>query len=265
MSALPPLALRMDDPGAATKLYCRYARKEFRWGPLRINSYFPPLNALTAYKGWGPYPELSPGDWIKILGLLEKHGARMTVAVTACWVESDARLVPFPEKFPRQAAILKQGVERNLIEIANHGLTHCVVQDSLFKPKLFAGNRKYHREFWDWLPDALHVDHVTRSQSILESWIGRPVISFVPPGNQFTSVTCKAASNAGLRFVSCKADPGERQGIFILGEGSTIPFHDRDIVMQGIDWFSRLLETHAGRQLVSVADLGAWRQSAGPS
>ena len=91
----------------------------------------------------------------------------MTVGITACWAITENELIPFDEKFPDQASILREGSEEGLIEIANHGLCHCVLTDNLFHPRLFSSNRKYHREFWSWLPDEYHKVHVETSQEIL--------------------------------------------------------------------------------------------------
>lgn len=61
--------------------------------------------------------------------------------MTASWA------VPFPVRFRKEAAALKAGVAEELIEIANHGWTQCVLQENLFKPRWFEVNRTFHREF----------------------------------------------------------------------------------------------------------------------
>ena len=78
----------------------------------------------------------------------------MTVAVTAAWAERSDRVTPFPERCPSAAVAFKEGVRRGLIEIANHGLTHCVLDRNLFRLHWFSSNRTYHREFWPWVRPA---------------------------------------------------------------------------------------------------------------
>ncbi len=125
------------------------------------------------------------------------------MAVTAGWVERDGRIVPFPAKFPDQARALRDGRRaRKLVEIANHGYTHCVMEDGLFRPRLFSGNRPYHREFYDWLPEDVHREHLRAAQDILGSWFGVPIETLVPPGNVLSSKTVAAAAAAGIRFIS---------------------------------------------------------------
>ena len=201
----PPWALRMDDVGAASKRWEVYGVTRVALGPVTLpfpgNFLF--LKYIPPIKRWGPYRELSPHEWDGILGALEAAGARMTVAITAGWVEADGRVTPFPLKFPEQARLLREAAARRLVEVANHGYTHCVLRDALFRPRLFAGNRPYHREFHDWLSDEVHHEHVQRAQAILQEFVGEPVVTFVPPGNVFTKATLAAAVEVGIRYVSC--------------------------------------------------------------
>src|SRR5207247_10709573 len=98
--------IRMDDVGAASKRHEVYGVTRLALGPFRIPfpgnclclKYEPPI------KRWGPYRELSAAEWHGILELLAGAGARMTVAVTAAWVEDDGTLTPFPRKFRRPHA-----------------------------------------------------------------------------------------------------------------------------------------------------------------
>lgn len=254
----PPLALRMDDVGASTKRYNVCAKRDLSIGPFKISGHFLFLKYLPSFRAWGPYREISADEWLAILSLLEERGARMTVAVTACWAEDERRLIPFPEKFPRQAGILKDATQQGLIEIANHGLTHCVLKGNIFKPHWFSANRYWHREFWDWLPAEVHDDHIRRSQEVLERWVGMPVETLTPPGHQFSVDTLRAAENAGMRYLSCLCTPGREGRLLLLGEENTESFHDRDIVLYGVDWLRQLLDKHSDRRLVTVGDLGQW-------
>src|SRR5712692_9087518 len=129
-----PLALRLDDVGAASKQHEVYGLTRIRlrrWelpfpGNFLFLKYLPPL------RRWGPYRELTAGEWERILDALSAAGARMTVAITAGWVEAAGAVVPFPRKFPDAAAAIRAGMGRGLLEVANHGYTHCVLRDRLF-------------------------------------------------------------------------------------------------------------------------------------
>jgi hypothetical protein len=254
------VALRLDDVGAASKRFEVYGVTRLRIGRLRIpfpgNFLF--LKYLPPIKRWGPYAELSAADWEWILAGLEEAGARMTVGITAGWVEDDGRVTPFPAKFPEAAAAIRAGAETGILEVANHGYTHCVLQDGLFRPRLFHGNRPFHREFYDWLPEAAHREHVNRAQGILQEYLGRPVVTFVPPGNVFTRVTLAAAAGAGLRFVSC-LEPlrwGAAEGLTFVGDDDVVAIHDRDLVFEGRARLRRLLAERAGGPFVTVQEVG---------
>lgn len=212
--------------------------------------YVPPI------KRWGPYRELSAADWEGVLGALEAAGSRMTVGITAGWVERDGRVIPFPRKFPDQASVLREGAARGLVEIANHGYTHCVLQDRLFRPRLFSGNRRYHREFHDWLPDSMHREHLARAQEILEGFFGAPVRTLVPPGNVFAKATVAAAVAVGIRYLSCRnADRwGPVQGVTLVDDRVVVALHDRDLVSRGLGPFRRLLRDHP--PFVTVREIG---------
>lgn len=98
--------IRMDDVGAASKHHEVYGRTRLGLGPVYIP--FPGnwlwLKYLPPIKRWGPYRELSPDEWHGVLEALAAAGARMTVAITAAWVEADGTLTPFPKNFPRPRA-----------------------------------------------------------------------------------------------------------------------------------------------------------------
>jgi len=167
----------------------------------------------------------------------------MTIGITACWVEYDGTLMAFNKKFSDQLGIIKEGVEEGLIEVGNHGLTHCVLKDNLFRPRLFSSNRVYHREFWDWIPESEHKDHIQRSQDILQGLFKKDIVTFIPPGNVWTEATERFASDCGLKYLSsdkCDLPTGQkRNGIKFLGKDNLIDFHDREIVLYGSEWLDR--------------------------
>lgn len=250
-----PLALRMDDVGASSKKYEVYSNKILRLGPANISGNWLFLKSMPAFKAWGPYRELNAEEWQQIFGLLQEFDAKLTVGVTAAWAEGQKQLVPFPERFPAQAKALREGLEQGLIEIANHGLTHCVLENNAFKPKLFRGNREFHREFGPSVSVEIQEDHLQRSQEILQDWLGVEVVTFVPPGNLFTEDTLRLARKYGLRFVSCDAEPSNNSQPIVLGNKDTLTFHDREIILEGLGWLRKRLEAQTGKYLCFVRDL----------
>ena len=165
------VVLRMDDVGASTKHFEVYSKIPFG------NFLF--LKYLPFFRAWGVYREIDSELWSEIFDFLVKENAKLSIAITASWVEKDGRLVPFPEKFPKESKLIKEALRENIIEISNHGLTHCVV--GKHQPRLFSSNRKYHREFWDWLPQEIHNQHIERSQKIFEEWLGESPKILCPP------------------------------------------------------------------------------------
>jgi peptidoglycan/xylan/chitin deacetylase (PgdA/CDA1 family) len=248
------LILRMDDVGAASKRNEVYSNWRLRIGSRPVfsgNWLF--LKYFDPFRAWGRYPEMTPAQWDAFFSLLDSAGAQCTVAVTAAWVEDDGTLVPYPVKFPEAAERLKKAAECGLVEVANHGLTHCITKDALFRPRLFTSNRPYHREFTSMLPLEQHERHMARSQDILQQWLGMPVVSFVPPGNAFLPETVEFAALHGIRNISCQTDPRVEHGVRIIGNDATLPFHDREMVMHGTDWLRARLDEHAGCKCITVA------------
>jgi hypothetical protein len=193
-----------------------------------------------------------------MLAALEAAGSRMTVGITAGWVEKDGRVVPFPAKFPEAAAIIREGARRRLLEVANHGYTHCVLEDRLFRPRLFSGNRQYHREFHDWLPEETHREHLSRAQGILEQFFASPVLTLIPPGNVFSPKTLRAAVKLGLRYL-CLRDAGRGgplEGLTAVEDARVVPLHDRDLVLGGLEPFRRLVADSSRAPFVTVREVG---------
>jgi peptidoglycan/xylan/chitin deacetylase (PgdA/CDA1 family) len=243
------VALRLDDVGAASKAWEVYGLTRVplgRWslpfpGNVLFLKYVPPI------KRWGPYRELGARDWEAILATLQAASARLTVAVTAGWVERDGRVTPYPRKFAEAARALRAGVRQGLVEIANHGYTHCVLDGGAFRPRWFSGNRSYHREFPDWVPAERHREHLHRAQDILQTFFETAIVTFVPPGNAFTRATLAAAAAAGLRYVSCRDAGrfGADLGIVPVADDAVHAIHDRDVVRGGPTWLDRLLDSMA--------------------
>jgi len=128
--------LRLDDLGASSKAYEWWSRH--RWANVW------PLHHRKLFGAWGPYRELTAWQLRAIFHAVERHGAQMTVAITACWVERDGTLTPYSQKWPDQADVVREFVRRDVIAVAAHGLTHCVPGKHL--PRWIRGNRPSHRE-----------------------------------------------------------------------------------------------------------------------
>jgi hypothetical protein len=250
------VALRMDDVGACSKTYEVYSNLHVSFRGHEVfsgNWLF--LKYLSPFKAWGPYQELTEDDWQQIFWVLTENNAKLTVAVTAAWAESFDTLIPFNIKFPAQAELLRHGVESGLIEIANHGLTHCVLDKNYFKPKYFKSNRQYHREFSDLTPSNVQEEHIRRSQEILQSYFRVNVKTFVPPGNAVSDFTLELARENGLRYISCNRHV-DAKGIKQLDNSKTLAFHDRDYVMGGTEMFGKMFQDHPGSDFVFLSHLG---------
>ena len=137
---------------------------------------------------------------------------------------------------------------RGLIKIANHGLTHCVLKGNLYLPRLFTSNRKYHREFWDWLPREHHFQHIKKSQIILEKAFGQRPEVLVPPGNVYSLDTLDAAIENGIKVVNCNTSDYEYKGLLVKSNKGVIAFHDKDIVEDGTEFLEQIINEHKSKK-----------------
>ncbi len=225
------MQIRVDDIGASTKKYNQHIKSFpfcsiFDWWPLHI---------LPPFKGWGPYKELTLKEWQEVLDFFEKNNIKPILAITAGWVEKNNTLTPFQEKFPEQARFLKQALKEGKIEVANHGLTHCMVGKHL--PKLVGSNRKFHREFWSYLPYETHEKHILASQKILEDFFEKPITIFVPPGNIWSEKTYRVLKKTNLKKVIANRymqdSEEEMQGVeFIDDKEGFLVLHDKDLKLK---------------------------------
>ncbi len=252
------MMVRMDDVGAASKRHEVYGLTRIAVGPARVP--FPGnllwLKYLPPIKRWGPYRELGAAEWYAILEALAGAGARMTVAITAAWVEDDGALTPFPKKFPDAARAIRDGVGRGLLEIANHGLTHCLLDGRAFRPRLFAGNRPWHREFYAFVPAETQEANIARAQAILSDAFGGPIVTLVPPGNLLQPVTAELALRHGVRYLSYRAPTARAGTLPVVGDECGLVFHDRDVVLGGVAWLRARLKAVRGREVCFVRELG---------
>lgn len=237
------LQFRIDDIGACTKQFNQYGKKVFRYRefpyfffPLANLSFF---KRLPPFRRWAVYDELTAHEWKDFLSIFKEHGIIPIIAITAVWVERDNAYTPFPEKFPEEARLLKEAAKNNEIIVANHGLTHCVVGSHL--PKFWGSNRRYHREFWGWLPAETHREHIVRSQEILENYFEKPVEILVPPGNVWSIKTYRAMRGTNLKKVLCNrymVDSNEqlKDVEFVNDRQGFFNFHDRELKLYGKEW-----------------------------
>ena len=239
----------MDDVGASSKRYEVYSKRWYGLG----NFLF--LKHLPYFRAWGPYAELQADDWEAILRMLDAYDAKLTVAVTAAWVNGDGSMVPYPEKWPLAYSALKRGVDAGRVRIVCHGLTHCVLQGKAFLPRAFSSNRSSHREFWDWLPAEIHHEHLGRAKRILEEAFDTHVTTLVPPGNVFSDATLIAARDLGFTLVNCHTSRRANTGLRIIGNEGVVAFHDREPVLFGMEWFEAMLRKYADCKFVFIDEL----------
>jgi len=247
------IILRIDDIGASTKIYNQHGKVYWpvfnKKLPIAFFANWFFFKRIKPFAAWGIYPEMACSHWEEMFNLLKLYNASITVGVTATWAVSEKELIPFHKKFPDQASILKEGVCEGIVEIANHGLTHCILNNNLFHPHMFTSNRKYHREFWDWLPETYHKEHIERSQEILSTIFKKDIITFIHPGNVWSQQTEMYAKKFGIQYLSSiepKAPTGKvSNGLTYVGNKAMIDFHDREIVLFGVNWLRRNLEEYS--------------------
>lgn len=238
------ITIRIDDIGASTKQFEQYGRQDF--GPLHFpwaNYLF--LKRMWPFKKWGPYAELTSKEWAEYLETFKHLNIRPLVAITASWVEKDSRLTSFPDKWPEEAAILKEAALQGKITIANHGLTHCIVGKHL--PLFRHSNRDFHREFWPELDQATHDKHIKYSQEILENWLSQPIEVFVPPGNVWSVKTYEALLDTNIKKVIANrymldSNQPLKNIEFIDDRQNFLIWHDRDLKLKGGRWVKSQLE-----------------------
>ena len=155
--------IRIDDLGASSKVYERWSHK--RWANVH------PLHHRRLFGVWGPYRELKPDELEHIFSVVANAHRTICVALTAYWVKRNGSLMSYNRKFPGQAAVVALYARRGVVEVAAHGMTHCVPGHHLHR---WVGNNRYwHRDRAPWR------DEAKRS---IESWLELPVTRFVEPG-----------------------------------------------------------------------------------
>lgn len=92
-----------------------------------------------------------------------------------------------------KALILKRAVEANLLEVALHGYTHGSVR--IGDPAEFIGYGVEHQRV-----------RLVEGKLLLENITGFPVVTFVPPWNQYDDDTLSALESAKFMLLSARAD-----------------------------------------------------------
>lgn len=235
------ICIRMDDIGAASKRWAVYSKNPA--GNILFLKYIAP------FKSWGPYRELTVADWDLVTKILKKHNASMTVGITANWVERNGKRIPFHLKFPAQAQCIKRAADEGIIEVANHGLTHCV--DNKHLPRMFSSNRKYHREFWSWIPDSIQENHFVLAQKYLERYFNRKIVTFIPPGNVVSHSILTLLPRYNIKYISAKLDPSIVSCIgshlMYIDSNDIIAFHDRELVINGTNWLENKISKYSNK------------------
>jgi hypothetical protein len=254
--------LRMDDVGASTKWFNQHGKVKWKLGareyPIAFFANWGFFKRVEPFRRWAVYNELDTSQWELLLSLLHKYGAKLTVGITANWVERNGDCVPFDKKFPSEASIIREGEKDGLLEIANHGFCHCVLENQAFLPRAFSSNRTFHREFWDWIPPDIQEEHIACSQEILHRIFTNDIVTFVPPGNVWTPTTERIAAKYGLKYLSSleeRSPTGKKSNDLIYVGGKVVlDFHDREIVRLGASWLEGLLQ--GLRETIFIKELG---------
>lgn len=240
------LNLRIDDIGGSTKsfeVYSKFRPANFLW-----------LKYYRPFKAWGPYSELSAELWNHILSLLREYDARLSVGITSHYIEKNGSATPFNVKFPDQCAVISSGVKEGLLEVVNHGYSHCIVGDHL--PKLFRSNRNSHREFWDYLPSELHERHIKLSQEKLKEIFGIYPAVFAPPGNVYSCKTVSNFEKYGIKICNSSVNIECPVSSFkFIDFSRSVVFHCKDINDHGIVFLKQILEANRHSRFSFIVDL----------
>jgi peptidoglycan/xylan/chitin deacetylase (PgdA/CDA1 family) len=200
-------SLRIDDLGSSSKRWERHRGK------------------------WFPYREMLFDDLWDLHLWLRSTRSHATLAITACWVERDGALVPYARKWPMAAEGVRSLVAAGLVEIACHGLTHCIPGRHVPSWAPWRGNRPMHREFIAALPFAAQVEHLRRAKALLEDTFGVAVSTLVPPGNAISERLALTALDMGFERVTCR-QPAGALWTWILDDTEQTVLHDRDLVTE---------------------------------
>lgn len=240
--------LRIDDFFSNTRLFNQHAKTKrisiFLLKKIPIlffaNWFF--FKRIKIVKGWAPFPEITTNQLLMISDLLEKFNCSATLAITATFADEKGKLIPFFEKYPEHSKIIKDGIHKKIFHIANHGLTHCVLNKKKYLPHIFSSNRKYHREFWSWIPYDIKKKHITKSNKLLEEYFNIKIDTFVPPGNVWCKETEEIITKEGINIlITDKKNIDVNKNKIKIINNNIIAIHTKDIVEGPKDYFINLL------------------------
>ncbi len=81
------------------------------------------------------------------------------------------------------------------------------------------------------------------------------ITTLVPPGNVYSQATIAAAKKFGINLINCYTESKIEEGIRILGDEQVVAFHDRELVVNGVNWLRNLLEKNRDTNYCFVKEL----------
>jgi phage anti-repressor protein len=90
------------------------------------------------------------------------------------------------------------------------------------KPRLFSSNRKYHREFWEWLPYETQYFNISKSSEIFKNWLGFSPDILVPPGNVYSIDTIKICEELNFKTINSSKTFHVKTNIRILNNDNGV-------------------------------------------
>ena len=101
-------------------------------------------------------------------------------------------------------------------------------------------------DLYTYIPDWKHHEAIRLSQEILQNYFNARVVTFVPPGNVYSKATIQACAENGIKIINSKKDYMQTDVVRIVDEGHVLAFHDRDLVLKGVEWLDRNLSKFSG-------------------
>ncbi|MEC8299458.1 MAG: polysaccharide deacetylase family protein [Pseudomonadota bacterium] len=234
-----PKLLRMDDFGACSRVYEKHSSKFF--GLLD----FYPLYHRRLLGSWGPFRELSVEEIVEIATILGERNVMMLFCITAGWPCINGGIAKFHEVFPEQSKKIKEYAQLGIFQIANHGLTHCVLEDPRYRRPGIFGNRDRHREFLPERSNKHLQESIELSQQIISDYFEAEPQILVPPGHAISSRVFPYLYDSGIEAVASGSShlPNIKfRNMQILNGENFEVFHTRDIVLRGTDFLAEVLK-----------------------
>lgn len=223
--------IRIDDLNACTAIFHRHCK-------IGVMRYFPFYSHRYFGGRWAPYPQLSVGELENFLTEVFDRGFKVQLGITPFFAKNEHEFIPFHENLPHiYEFIIKNLKKNNMLEIGTHGFSHAVTEGNRYKKYYLYNTKIYHREFWPWVPYEVQFKKIELGAAYMKRYFGN-IELFIPPGNVFTSTTCKILRNFSYKRISCLKPlwPINYHGL----EHEKIPLqnaiHDRDIVLRRVQF-----------------------------